>query len=274
MPSQKEKCENFSQLHQQVDAFIIPNPWDPGTARLMQGMGFKALATTSAGFAFALGKADGQPTLDEKLEHCRALVKVTDIPINVDFEDAYADSPTEVADNVAQLIETGVAGCSVEDFSRSGQYLFDFDAAVERVAAAKTVTGELDFPFILTARCENLIRGVQDLDDTIKRLKAYEAAGADVLYAPGIMSLEDLKTVTAAIDKPFNVLGVMMPQASLADFQAAGATRVSIGNAMTSAALKPLIDYGSAMMENGDFSWVANTASGQSIQELLNNKVG
>ena len=269
MPTQAELCKQFQALHQADEAFIIPNPWDAGTARMMQGMGAKALATTSGGFALTLAKSDGEPTLEEKLAHCRALVNATDIPINADFEDGFADDPSGVAANVGKVIETGVAGCSVEDFSRAGQSLFDANHAAERIAAAAEAVAGLDFPFMLTARAENLIRGVQDLDDTIQRLQAYEAAGANVLYAPGIGSLEDLSKVTAEVNAPVNVLGVLIPGASLADFQDAGAQRVSIGGALTYVAMNPVIACSRAMLDDGDFSWVSQMASGREINELL-----
>ena len=267
--SQADKCADFQALHASEGAFIIPNPWDAGTARLLQGLGFKALATTSAGFAFSLARADGQPTLEEKLAHCRAITAATDIPVNVDFEDGFAADPETVAANVTRLLDTGIAGCSIEDFNRQRQSLYEFDLAVERVAAAKAAIEASGMPVLLTARCENLLRGVQDRDDTIARLQAFEAAGADVLYAPGITSLDDLATVTGAVSKPFNVLGVMIPGATLADFAAAGAKRVSVGSALTWAALKPVLDAGRAMIDEGDFSWISALASGRDIAALM-----
>jgi len=269
MPTQAEKCREFVALHSQPPAFIMPNPWDVGSARLLQGMGFKALATTSSGFAFAIGKADGEPTLAEKLAHCEALAAATDIPLSVDFENGFATDPEAVARNVMTLVETGVAGCSIEDFDREGQSLYDMPLAVERVAAAVEAVRTLDFPFTLTARAEYLIRGGRDPDEVIERLQAFSAAGADVLFAPGIATLDDLRTVTQAIDKPFNVLGVMVPGAGLADLEAAGAQRVSIGGALAFAAAKPIIDIGEAMTKEGSFAWTAQMAPAQKIRELL-----
>ena len=270
MTSQQDLGAQFLALHQADDAFIIPNPWDAGTARLLQGMGFKALATTSGGFALTLAKADGMPTLEEKLSHCQALVQAVDVPINADFEDGFADDAATVAANMKRLIETGVAGGSIEDFSRSGQRIFELDHAVERLAAALEVTQAQPFPFLLTARAENLIRGVQDLDDTIRRLQAYEKAGADVLYAPGLQTLDQVAQVSREVSKPLNVLGVLIPGATLAELQDAGAQRVSIGGALTYAAMKPVLDFGQAMAERGDFSWVREMASGKALAELLN----
>lgn len=269
MTDQHKKCEVFAELHNAAEAFIIPNPWDPGSARLLQGLGFTALATTSAGFAYAHALSDGQPTLEAKLAHCEALAVATDIPINADFEDGYADGPDQVAINLLQLVQTGVAGCSIEDFSRTGQRLYDFNEAVERVAAAAEAVRTLKMPFQLTARAENLLRGVTDMDDTIKRLQAFQAAGADVLYAPGIRSLDDLKTVTAALERPFNVLASFLPEASLADFSAAGAARVSLGAALTWASVKPLLDASREMLEAGTFSWLGNIATGAQVNALL-----
>ncbi len=269
MPTQSEKCQTFADLHTQPDTFIIANPWDPGSARLLQGLGFKALATSSGGFAFTLGKEDGQPTLEEKLAHCRAITAVTDIPVSADFEDGYAAEPEQVAKNVEAMIATGVAGCSIEDFDRREKTLFDFSLAVERIEAAVAVTSKQDFPFQLTARAEHLLRGGQDLDEVITRLQAFAAAGANVLFAPGITSLEDLATVTSAIDKPFNVLGVMMPTATLADFQAAGAQRVSIGGSLPFVGIKPIIASCEAMLGAGTFDWVANSSPYAQIMQLM-----
>ena len=187
-----------------------------------------------------------------------------------DFEDGYAIAPEEVAKNVAAMVETGVAGCSIEDFDRSGKQLFDASLAIERVSAAAEVVKALGFPFQLTARAEHLLRGRTSLDEVIERLNAYEAAGADVLFAPGIGSLEDLKTVTAAINKPFNVLGVMVPGASLADFQAAGAQRVSIGGSLPFVGMKPIIESCEAMISDGTFDWVQNMAPPGEVIALMN----
>ncbi|MEM7218472.1 MAG: isocitrate lyase/phosphoenolpyruvate mutase family protein [Pseudomonadota bacterium] len=269
MPTQAEKCQRFAALHEATDAFIIANPWDPGSARMLQGLGFSALATTSSGFAFTLGKTDGEPTLEEKLDHCRAITSVTDIPVNADFEDGYAVAPSDVGINVRALVETGVAGCSIEDFDRSSQRLLDFNLAVERVQAAAEAVAALDFPFQLTARAEHLLRANRDLDEVIRRLQAFEAAGANVLYAPGVRSLEDLATVTSAIEKPFNALGVMIPGATLADMQAAGAQRISIGGALPYIGAKPILDSCDAMLNDGRFDWVANMADAGRLAALM-----
>ncbi len=269
MPTQAEKCATFVQLHQGPEAFIIPNPWDTGSARLLQGMGFKALATSSSGFAFALGKADGEPTLEEKLAHCRAIAAATDIPISADFEDGYAAAPEDVARNIRALIETGVAGCSIEDFDRSTQKMYDEGLAIERIRAAVETVRSADVPFTLTARAEHLLRVGPDLDSVIRRLQSYEAAGADVLFAPGIRTTEDLKTVTSSIDKPFNVLGVMLAGATLADIQAAGARRVSVGGCLPFVGAKPIVASCEAMLTEGRFDWVSEMEPPASVMARM-----
>lgn len=269
MITQHEKCEQFARLHRQPGAFLIPNPWDLGSARLLQGLGFPALATTSAGFAYAKAKNDGEVTLEEKLGHCAELTAATDIPINADFENGFADAPEDVAKNVTRVAATGVAGCSIEDFGRDSHAVYDFALAVERVHAAAEAVAALGIPFQLTARAENLLRGVNDLDDTLRRLQAYEAAGADVLYAPGIHSLDDLKKVTAEIGKPVNALAVFFRGATVADLAAAGARRISVGSALTWAALAPVIQAGKDMLERGSFDWTAKMASGAEVARFL-----
>ncbi len=182
MPTQIEKAQTFKALHESGESFIIPNPWDAGTAQVLQEAGFKALATTSSGFAQSIGKIDGEVTLEEKLEHCRLLASVTNIPINVDFENGFADAPAEAGQNLLRLVETGVAGASIEDYSRSE--IYDFNLAVERVAACAEAVADLPFPFILTARAEGLFRKTCTLDEAILRLQAFEKAGADVCFLP------------------------------------------------------------------------------------------
>ncbi|MEM7097721.1 MAG: isocitrate lyase/phosphoenolpyruvate mutase family protein [Pseudomonadota bacterium] len=269
MPTQAEKCQAFADLHGQREAFIIANPWDAGSALMLQGLGFKALATSSGGFALTLGKADGQPTLDEKLAHCRAVASVTDIPVSADFEDGFAQAPEDVARNVTAVIATGVAGCSIEDFDRSTQQMYEPTEAIERVAAAVEVSKDAGIGFMLTARCEHLLRGGTDLDQVINQLQAYEAAGADVLFAPGIKSLHDLKTITSAVNKPFNVLGVMLPGASLEELQEAGAQRVSIGGSLPFVGAKPILESCRRMLNDGRFDWVANSAPYAELMKLM-----
>lgn len=267
MASQRDKCETFADLHRREGAFLIPNPFDIGSARVLQALGFPALATTSAGFAQTLGRADGQVRLEQKLAHCRALAEATDIPINVDFEDGFARTPDEVRRNVMSLAATGVAGCSIEDFDRETQRLIGIDAAVERVQAATEAAAGLDVPFLLTARAENLLRGVGDLDETIRRLQAYQQAGADVLYAPALTTLEDLQRVAAEVDRPLNALGVYFRGATVAELADAGAKRISVGSALAELSLGPVVAAGRELLERGTFDWVSGIPA--DLQRLM-----
>lgn len=269
MATQIQKCEAFARLHQSKTAWIIPNPWDVGSAKLLQGNGFKALATTSSRFAYALGRADGEISLEEKLQHCRALFAATDIPITADFENGYSEDIIDVVENIRRLAETGIAGFSIEDFSRDHHQLYDFSEAIEKVQVAVETVAELGVPLVLTARAENLLRGVDDLDDTIKRLVAFAAAGADVLYAPGIKSLEQLRTVTASLDKPFNVPASFMPGTNVTEFSECGANRISLGGALNFAAINPVLDASAEMIENGTFEWLGSRANGAAVAKLL-----
>jgi len=230
MPNQSEKARTFQALHENRETFIIPNPWDADSALLLQQAGFKALATTSSGFAQTLGKADGEISLDEKLQHCRLLASVTDIPISADFEHGFADAPEAAAANLLKLAETGVAGGSIEDYSRSA--IYDFELAVERIAACAEAVATLDIPFTLTARAEGLLRKTCTLDEAIRRLQAFEKAGADVLYAPALKSLEEVDELMSAVSKPVNVLAPFMPGVTLADYAARGVARISVGGAL------------------------------------------
>ena len=251
--AQLDKAQAFKALHDSGETFIIPNPWDAGSALMLQELGFKALATTSAGFARTLGRSDGQVTLEEKLDHCRALAAVTSIPISADFENGFADAPEAAAANVVNLAGTGLVGGSIEDWS--GTQIYDFNLAVERIAAAAEAVANLSFPFLVTARAEGLFRGVGDLDEVIRRLQAYEAAGADVLYAPRLKTLDEVKAVVDAVSKPVNVLAVFMPEVPLADYAQLGVGRVSVGNALGSYASKAALAAATRMVDAGDFGW-------------------
>ncbi|MGE0621093.1 MAG: oxaloacetate decarboxylase [Pseudomonadales bacterium] len=257
MTSQLEKCLSFEALHGSAGAFVIPNPFDLGSARVLEHLGFKALATSSAGFAQTLGRGDGQVTLEEKLAHCGQLAAGTGIPVNVDFEDGFADDPATVAKHVLRLAETGVAGCSVEDFSRTGKTVFGFELAVERVQAAAEAVASLDVPFQLTARAEGLLRRSGDLDDVIGRLQAFEKAGAHVLYPPGLTSLDQIRRVRAEVNRPLNVLAPFLSKSNVAELADAGATRISVGSALASLAMGSVIDAGREMLESGTFHWSA-----------------
>ncbi len=269
MPEQEDKCATFARLHESGNIFLMPNPWDVGSAKLMQGFGFSALATTSAGLAFTLGRADGEVTLQEKIEHCGALAEATTVPVNADFENGFADDPSEVARNVLRIAETGVAGCSIEDYSRDSHELYEFAHAVERVHAAAEAVSSLNMPFQLTARAENLLRGKNDLENTIRRLQHFEDVGANVLYAPGLTSLAQLRQVTASIKQPFNVLAPMFDGVSVDDFAAAGASRISVGSALTWAAVAALLQGSREMLDKGTFSWMSTMASAKTVNSLI-----
>jgi 2-methylisocitrate lyase-like PEP mutase family enzyme len=243
------KAEAFRALHE-GEPFVIPNPWDVGSARVLEALGFQALATTSSGFAFTLGKLDGAVTLDEVAEQVAALDSATDLPVSVDLENGYGPAPQDAARAVARVAEAGAAGGSIEDYDRDG-FLYEPSHAAERVAAA----AEAAPGFVLTARAENHIRGVSDLDDTISRLHAYEEAGADVLYAPGLRTVDEIRTVCEAVSKPVNVLAV--PSLTVGEITGAGAQRISVGGALTWVAVKAFADAATAIRDSGDLSPLA-----------------
>jgi 2-methylisocitrate lyase-like PEP mutase family enzyme len=221
---------------------------------VLAALGFKALATTSSGFAFTLGRRDGEVTLDEMVAHAATLDRATDLPVSVDLENGYGADPESAALAITRAAEAGASGGSIEDYDRDG-YLYELSHAVERVAAAAEAARGLGFPFVLTARAENHLRGNPDLTDTIARLQAFEQAGADCLYAPGLRSVEDIGMVCQAVSKPVNVLAV--PGLSLAEIAAAGAQRVSVGGALTWVAVRALADAATAIRDSGDFSALA-----------------
>ena len=235
-PTQAEKGVAFRDLHG-GDPFVIPNPWDAGSAKVLAALGFRALATTSSGFAFTLGRADGSVTLDEVVAHVRALDGATGLPVSADLENGYGAAPEDAALAIARAAEAGAVGGSIEDYDPDGR-IYDREHAVERVSAAAEAAARAGFPFTLTARAENHIRGNPDLEDTIARLQAYERAGADVLYAPGLRSGEEIGAVCAAVEQPVNVLA--HPGLSLSEVVEAGAQRISVGGGLTWAAVKGL----------------------------------
>lgn len=248
---QEAKAEAFRALHA-GDAFLIPNPWDAGSARVLEGLGFKALATTSSGFAFTLGRLDGRVTLDEVVDHVAALDAATELPISVDLENGYGSEPASAALAITRVTEVGAVGGSIEDWDPAG-HLYDRSHAIERVAAAAEAARKLGFAFTLTARAENFIRENFDLDDTIARLQAYEQAGADVLYAPGLRTTAEIKAVCEAVSKPVNVLARPDLSLSLSEIIGSGAQRISVGGNLTWVAIKAMTDVGEAMLA-GDLS--------------------
>ena len=256
------KSEEFRALHE-GDPFIIPNPWDAGSAKVLARLGFKALASTSSGFAFTRGRHDGEVTLDEVVAHTAELAAATELPVSVDLEHGYGPDPEDAARAVTRAAEAGAAGGSIEDYDPSGGgRIYDVRLATERIAAAVGAAGATGF--VLTARAENHIRGHPDLEDTIERLQAYEAAGADVLYAPGLATVEEIRTVCGAVSKPVNVLA--RPQLSLEDMAGAGAQRISVGGALTWVAVAGLLSAATAIKERGDFS---SLAQGTNVDDWL-----
>jgi 2-methylisocitrate lyase-like PEP mutase family enzyme len=233
---------------------VIPNPWDAGSARVLAALGFKALATTSSGFAFTLSRLDGDVTLDEVVGHVAALDRATDLPVSVDLENGYGPDPGSVALAITNVAEAGAVGASIEDYDPAGR-LYELEEAVERVGAAVEAARGLGFPFMLTARAENHIRGNPDLGDTIARLQAFEAAGADVLYPPGLRNVDEIRAVCDAVSRPVNVLA--LGGLSFDEITAAGARRVSVGGGLTWVALKAMVEAAEAIRDNGDFSAVA-----------------
>ncbi|HVE56746.1 MAG TPA: isocitrate lyase/phosphoenolpyruvate mutase family protein [Pyrinomonadaceae bacterium] len=270
MITQLEKARAFKALHEKTGAFIIPNPWDLGSARLLLGMGFEALATTSGGFAHSLGRLDGATTLDETIEHCRLLCASTDLPVSADLENCFADEPEKAAATILRAAQAGVVGGSIEDYTRDpANPIYEFGLAVERVQAAAEAAHSLDFPFLLTARAENFLHGRDDLDDTIRRLQAFEAAGADVLYAPGLKTIEEVRLVTSALSKPLNVLAPFVKDATITQLADAGAKRISVGGALARAAISALVRAGLEMKNQGSFEWTKNLVSSGEVQKLL-----
>ncbi len=252
MATQQQKGEAFRALHD-GDPFVIPNPWDAGSAKVLAGLGFKALATTSGGFAFSLGRPDGQVTLDDTRAHVASLAAATDLPVSVDLENGYGPAPEDAARAITVVGEEGGVGGSIEDYDREAGRLYELDEAVERLIAAVEAAGALDFPFTLTARAENYLRGNPDLEDTIARLRAYEEAGADVLYAPFVREPDDLRRICDAVSKPVNVLAFGGLGLTLAEIGELGGQRASIGSSLTWTAMNRAIEAGERMLE-GDFS--------------------
>jgi len=249
-PGQEQRGAAFAALHE-GEPFVIPNPWDAGSARALEALGFRALATTSSGFAFTLGRSDGRATVDDVAAHVASLVEATSVPVSVDLENGYGPDPDDAAAAIARAAEAGAVGGSIEDFD-PGRAIYELGHAAERVAAAAERAHGLGFPFMLTARAENHIRGNPDLDDTVARLQAYDRAGADVLYAPGLRDGESIRAVCEAVSKPVNVLadgGLTM-----AEIAAAGAQRVSVGGALTWVAVGAMAAAAEAIQQRGDFS--------------------
>jgi len=269
--TQAEKGRAFRALHERAGAFIIPNPWDAGSARLLAHLGFEALATTSMGYAFSIGKLDTTLSRDEALANASAIASATPLPVSADLENGYGDAPEIVAETISLAGEAGVVGGSIEDASgRADDPIYEMGYAVERVRAGVAAARALPFPFTLTARAENYLHGRADLRDTIRRLQAYQEAGADVLYAPALETKEDIAAVVSSVDRPVNVLmGLRGVQLNLAELSAIGVRRVSVGSSLCRAALGALLRGAREMRERGTFGFAAEAASSSEISAIL-----
>jgi len=261
--SQKEKAERFRALHEEPRAFVIPNPWDGGSARILAGLGFQALATSSGACAGTFGRRDGRVTRQEALEHARVICAATDLPVAADLEKGFGDAPADAAETIRLAAGVGLVGGSIEDASgNKDQPLFAFNHAVERVAAAVEAARRHPFPFTLTARTENFLRGNPDLDDTIKRLQAFEKAGADVLFSPGLPDLAAVKAVCSALKKPFNfMVGIRGKSFSVAELEAAGVRRISLATSLYRAAMSSMMAAATEVRDRGTFGYLDRSAT-------------
>lgn len=275
MPTQAEKAAAFQALHQRAEAFVIANPWDAGTARILTGLGFSALSTTSAGLAFTLGRRDGTASVsrDEALANAKSIVEATHLPVAADLENGYGHSPEAAAETIHLAAAAGLVGGSIEDATGDEAHpIYDFNQAVERIAAAVAAARALPFPFMLVARAENYLHGRPDLDDTIRRLQAFEAAGAEVLYAPGLTRAEDIRKVCASVRKPVNVLmGIKgAPPLSVVQLGALGVRRVSLGSGFSRAALTAFVHAAREVRDDGTFTFTEETFYMSELANLFN----
>jgi 2-methylisocitrate lyase-like PEP mutase family enzyme len=271
MSTQAEKGRAFRALHERDYAFIIPNPWDVGTARLLAQMGFEALATTSAGYAFSVGRRDNTIDRGEMMAHVAAIAAATDLPVSADLGNGFGDAPETVAETIRLAAGAGLAGCSIEDMTKHpDRPIYDLELAVERIRAAAEAKRALPFVFTLTARAENYLVGRPDLQDTIERLQAYQEAGADVLYAPGLTSKEDVATVVRSVGRPVNVvMGLHGVQLSLAELSALGVKRISVGSALSRAALGAFLRAAREMKEHGTFTFASEAVTFKGINAMF-----
>ena len=259
--SQAEKAKGFLELHRRGDPLLMPNAWDLGSATLLVSLGFQALATTSSGHAATLGRPDGAVTREEALAHAAELAGGTDVPVSADLENAFADEPSGVAGTIALAVEAGLAGASVEDYSGAADDIYEMGLARERVAAAAEAAHEGPVRLVLTARAENFIRGKPDLADTIARLVAYQEAGADVLFAPGLKNPDDIRQVIEAVDAPVSVLAVRGAP-SVSDLAALGVARISVGGAFAFAAYGALLEAAEELRDQGTYGYLKRAAAG------------
>ena len=259
--TQADKAARFKALHDGPGAFVIPNPWDAGSARVLAALGFHALATSSGASAGVLGRRDGRVTRDEALAHARAIVDATDLPVSADLEKGFGDAPAAAAETIRLAAAVGLVGGSIEDATGDkARPLYDIGHAIERVAAAVEAARALPFPFTLTARAENFLRGNPDLDDTIRRLQAFERAGADVLFAPGLPDLASVRAVCAAVSKPFNFMaGIKGKTFTVPELEAAGVRRISLATSLYRAAVTGLVDAAREVKDRGTFGYLDRT---------------
>jgi 2-methylisocitrate lyase-like PEP mutase family enzyme len=273
MRTQADRARAFRALHERPGLFVMPNPWDAGTAKLFASLGFEALATTSFGLANALGRIDGTLAVsrEELIRNCREIASATDLPVNADLENGYADDPRKAAEIVRMAAEAGVVGGSIEDATgNDAKPIYDFNLAVERVAAAAEIAHSLPFPFTFTARAENLLHGRRDLDDTVKRLQAFAGAGADVLYAPGLRDLATIRQVVAAVSKPLNVvMSAADPDITTQQLADAGVKRISVGGTLSRLAFAAVRDAALAMRNQGSYRWVRDAMPGKDLKAIF-----
>lgn len=271
MRSQAEKGAAFRELHQRDRAFIIPNPWDVGTARVLARLGFEALATTSAGFAFSIGQRDNTVGRERMIAHVSDIVAATDLPVSADLENGFGDDPESAAETIALGAAAGLVGGSIEDSDgRRENPIYELELAADRVRAAADVAHSLPFPFTLTARAENYLFGRRDLNDTIKRLQAYQEAGADVLYAPGLATKDDIAAVVRSLDRPVNILmGLAGVRTSVAELSAIGVKRISVGSVLSRVALSAFIRAAEEMRDNGTFTFGDDVISFRDISAMF-----
>jgi 2-methylisocitrate lyase-like PEP mutase family enzyme len=271
MATQHDKAARFQALHRGPGAFVVPNPWDGGSARLLAGLGFQALATSSGAAAGVLGRRDGRITREEALAQVRIIVAATDLPVSADLEKGFGDAPEVVGETITLAAQAGLVGCSIEDATgEKAKPLYDFEAAVARVRAAVQAARSVGFPFVLTARAENFLRGNPDLDDTIRRLKAFADAGADVLFAPGLPDLEAVRKVCAAIPKPFNFMaGIPGKSFSVAELEKAGVRRVSLATSLYRAAMTGLVAAAREVKEAGTFGYIDRSLSSAALAQFM-----
>ncbi len=271
MVSQGEKAAAFRVLHDGPGTFVIPNPWDAGSARTLAGLGFQALATSSAASACAMGRRDGRLTRHEAMVHSRLIVNATDLPVSADLEKGFGDAPEVVAETIRLAAEAGLVGCTIEDSTGNPESpLYEFSLAVERITAAAEAAGALPFPFLLTARAHNLLYAAPSLDETIRRLQAFERAGADVLFAPGLPDLDAVRAVCEAVSKPVNfMVGIKGKSFSVSDLAAAGVRRISLATSLYRAAMTGFLDAARQVRDAGQFGFLDRCATTAELNQIM-----